>query len=69
MNEWSPRLMIPVNCPISSVLIQDVDIRRAERVLIDNGIEEDEAAIVLQAIGYALLGEDLYAESNETSMQ
>ena len=30
-------------------------IRNAEQILIDNGIEEDEASTVLQAIGFALL--------------
>ena len=35
-------------------------IRKAEQILIDNGIEEDEASTVLQAIGYALLDQDLY---------
>ena len=35
-------------------------IRKAEQILIDNGIEADEASTVLQAIGFALLDEDLY---------
>ena len=35
-------------------------IRAAEKVLIDNSIEEDEASTVLQAIGYALLDKNLY---------
>lgn len=30
-------------------------IENAKRILIDNGIEEDEAGVVLQALGYALL--------------
>ena len=38
------------------------DIARAEQVLIDNGIDEDEAETVLQAVGYVLLGEELYPE-------
>ena len=33
------------------------------QVLIDNGIEADEAQVVLQAIGYALLDTELYPES------
>ena len=37
-------------------------IKAAEQCLIDNGIEEDEASIVLQAIGYILLDEELYPE-------
>jgi len=35
-------------------------IRKAEQILIDNGIAADEASTVLQAIGYALLDQDLY---------
>lgn len=37
-------------------------IKAAEQVLIDNGIDEDEAQTVLQAIGYALLNTELYPE-------
>lgn len=35
-----------------------------EQVLIDNGIEEDEASTVLQAIGYSLLNTELYPEED-----
>lgn len=35
-------------------------IQRAEQCLIDNGIDEDEADIVLQALGYILLARELY---------
>lgn len=35
---------------------------KAEQCLIDNGIESDEAAVVLQALGYILLDEELYPE-------
>ena len=38
---------------------------KAERVLIDNGIEADEAEVVLQAIGYVLLDTELYPEEDE----
>ena len=38
------------------------DILKAEIVLIDNGIDKDEADIVLQAIGYVLLDTELYPE-------
>lgn len=38
-------------------------IKKAEQILIDNGIEEDEADVVLQAIGYALLDKELYSEN------
>ena len=37
-------------------------LKAAEQVLIDNGIEADEAQIVLQAIGFTLLDKDLYPE-------
>lgn len=40
-------------------------IKRAEQVLIDNGIEPDEASTVLQAIGYTLLDTELYKEEDE----
>lgn len=33
---------------------------KAEQCLIDNGIEPDEASVVLQALGYILLDEELY---------
>ena len=42
--------------------ITKAGIRRAENVLIDNGIDKDEADIVLQAIGYVLLDTELYPE-------
>ena len=35
-------------------------IKSAEQVLIDNGIDKDEADAVLQAIGYTLLDTELY---------
>lgn len=35
---------------------------RAEQCLIDNGINKDEAYVVLQALGYILLDADLYPE-------
>ena len=34
----------------------------AEKVLIDNGIAEDDACSVLQALGYVLLNEELYPD-------
>ena len=42
------------------------DIDGAEGVLIDNGIHPDEAMMVLQAIGYVLLGEELYPEDEDS---
>ena len=44
-------------------VVRDVsqeNIKAAEKVLVDNGIEADEAATVLQALGYALLDVELY---------
>ena len=43
------------------------DIIHAEQILIDNGIEEDEAQTVLQALGYALLDAELYG--NDVSIE
>ena len=40
--------------------IESDKIAKAEQILIDNGIEADEASTVLQALGFALLDEDLY---------
>ena len=37
------------------------DITKAEQCLIANGIDKDEVEIVLQAIGYILLDEELYS--------
>lgn len=37
-------------------------LRKAEQILVDNGIEKDEASTVLQTLGYALLDEELYDE-------
>lgn len=39
---------------------KDQKLIKAEQILIDNGIERDEAEAVLQAIGYALLDIELY---------
>ena len=39
------------------------DLKKAEKILVDNGIEEEEASTVLQAVGYALLDTELYPES------
>ena len=47
--------------------ISKEQIARAEQILIDNGVEEDEAKIVLQAIGYALLDEELYPQTFKIS--
>lgn len=42
--------------------VTEADIERCEQVLVDNGIDEDEADTVLQAIGYVLLDTELYPE-------
>lgn len=39
-----------------------INLSKAEQCLIDNGIEPDEAPVVLQALGYILLDEELYPE-------
>lgn len=40
--------------------ISQKDIVATEKVLVDNGIDEDKASTVLQAIGYTLLDVELY---------
>ena len=47
--------------------ITKADIKKVEQILIDNGIEADEAETVLQAIGYALLNTELYG--NDVSIE
>ena len=56
--------MKPKGAFLMNKVIFEEHIEKAEQVLIDNGIDEDEAAIVLQAIGYVLLDAELYDESN-----
>lgn len=46
--------------PDKTAGILNTSIKKAEQVLVDNGIEQDEAATVLQALGYALLDKELY---------
>lgn len=43
-------------------LITEEHKRRAMQVLIDNGVEEDEAEVVLRAIGHTLLDEELFPD-------
>ena len=45
-----------------SPCVERTRLARAERILADNGIEEDEVEVVLQAIGYALLDTELYPD-------
>lgn len=44
-------------------MIDNDKITAAEKCLIDNGIDPDEASIVLQAIGYILLDTELYPDT------
>lgn len=44
-------------------MIDNEKIKAAEKCLIDNGIEADEASTVLQAIGYILLDMELYPDT------
>lgn len=55
--------MIPRSCMIlDGLVIRGSHIKKAEQVLIDNGIDPDEADTVLQAVGYVLIGNELYQE-------
>lgn len=42
------------------MFISKQDREKAEQCLIDNGIDKDDVAIVLQSIGYILLDTELY---------
>lgn len=50
---------------INKKVITDKDIELTKQVLIDNGIDEDEVDIVLQAIGYTLLDTELIDDEDE----
>lgn len=52
------------NIYITNIVITNSMILQAEQVLIDNGIYEDEAETVLEALGYVLLDYELYADTN-----
>lgn len=47
---------------IDNIEITKGMIENAERILVDNGIDRDDACVVLQAIGYAILDTELYPE-------
>lgn len=49
---------------VDTTITRDM-IDRAMRVLVDNGIEEDEAETVMQALGYALLDKELFETKTE----
>lgn len=51
--------------PIEAKEITPMQVNAAMQVLIDNGIEEDEAATVLQALGYVLLNTELFPEEGD----
>lgn len=53
------KIMLKVN----GVSYQDIE--RAQQVLVDNGIDENEADCVLQALGYVLLDTELYPNDEE----
>lgn len=52
---------------LETTTISAEHIKRAMQVLIDNGIEESEAGVVLQAIGYTLLDTGLDCDGYEFS--
>lgn len=53
----------PDDGKITKAMLHYDKVADAERCLIDNGIDKDEAAIVLQALGYILLNAELYPET------
>lgn len=46
-------------------IIDSLDIEQTEQVLIDSGIDPDNATTVLQTIGYSLLDIELYPKESE----
>lgn len=50
------------NINIYNLTITQDQIHQAEKVLMDNGIDEDDAYVVLQALGYVLLDAEFYPE-------
>ena len=42
--------------------ITETQVNNAIQCLIDNGIDKDEACVILQALGYILLDEELFPE-------
>ena len=49
--------------------MNETKIKKAIQCLIDNGIEKDEAEVVLQALGYILLDEELFDTKEESEMK
>lgn len=50
---------------VEKTKIDELAIEQCVQILIDNGIEIDEADSVLQAIGYALIDTELYPEDED----
>lgn len=50
---------------VEKTKIDELAIEQCVQILVDNGIEIDEADSVLQAIGYALIDTELYPEDEE----
>lgn len=47
---------------IHNLTITQGQIHQAEKILMDNGIDEDDAYTILQALGYVLLDVEFYPE-------
>ena len=66
MSAWTKDGTIGCEWNIEELDIEPYDYKKniiaTEQVLIDNGIDADEADVVLQAIGYTLLDMELYPE-------
>lgn len=63
IEDWEGNRRTPPEYVLSLLERSIVDknkITRALKVLTDNGVEEDEAEVVLQAIGYTLLNTELF---------
>jgi hypothetical protein len=48
--------------PVAAKEIAPAQVNAAMQCLIDNGIEADEASVVLQALGYILIDTELFPE-------
>ena len=53
------------NCIVIASDTLKKNLAATEQILVDNGIDEDEASTVLQAIGYSLLNIELYPEDED----
>ena len=65
MSAWTEDGTIGCEWNIEEIDVIPIDTKKlkaTENVLIDNGIDADEADVVLQAIGYTLLDTELYPE-------